>query len=92
MVEGSVILHWQQCAGESFHYYKVVRSRNANPSYLPFTDGTQVVAVIENGEVVEFVDPGVDGGTWYYRVQSIGYAGEAKVLLGQTPVKSVTIE
>jgi hypothetical protein len=50
-----------------------------------------VIAVLENGGVTELVDGAADGGTWYYRVQAIGYADGQKFLLGQTPVRSVTV-
>jgi hypothetical protein len=86
-----VVLHWERCPAEQFAFYKVVRSRNENPSYLPGTDGSQVVAVFENSAITEFVDESADAGTWFYRVQSIGYADGQKFLLGQTPVRSVTV-
>ncbi len=87
-----VVLHWERCTAEQFAFYKVVRSRNPNPSYLPGTDGSQVVAAFENSGVTEFVDEAADGGTWHYQVQAIGYADGQKFLLGQTPVRSVTVE
>ena len=90
--DGGIVLHWQACGGELFHYYKVVRSRFENPSYLPGTDGSEVIAVIENPANTEWVDGVDEGGTWYYRVQSIGVIDGQKVLLGQTAVKSVTVE
>jgi hypothetical protein len=86
-----VVLHWERGQGEQFAFYKVVRSRNENPSYLPGTDGSQVVAVFENSAITEFVDESADAGTWYYRVQAIGYADGQKFLLGQTPVRSATV-
>jgi hypothetical protein len=86
-----VALHWQACTSDLFVFYKVVRSPNPNPSYLPGTDGSQVIAVIENAANTSWVD-GADAGTWYYRVQAIGYHGGSKVLLGQTAVLSVTVE
>ena len=87
-----IVLHWEQCTSEQFAFYKVIRSRNPNPSYLPGTEGSVVIAAFENGEVTQFVDGVDEGGTWYYRVQSIGYADGQKFLLGQTPVRSVTVE
>jgi hypothetical protein len=87
-----VVLHWQQCTAGQFAFYKVIRSHNPNPSYLPGTDGSQVVAVFENSAITEFVDESADAGTWFYRVQSIGYADGHKFLLGQTPVRSITVE
>ena len=86
-----VVLHWERRPAEQFAFYKVVRSRNENPSYLPGTDGSQVVAVLENSAIIEFVDESADAGTWYYRVQAIGYADGQKFLLGQTPVRSATV-
>ena len=86
-----VVLHWERRTAEQFAFYKVVRSRNENPSYLPGTDGSQVVAVFENSAIIEFVDESADAGTWYYRVQAIGYADGQKFLLGQTPVRSATV-
>ncbi len=90
--DGGIVLHWEACGGELFHYYKVVRSRFENPSYLPGTDGSEVIAVIENPANTEWVDGVDEGGTWYYRVQSIGVIDGQKVLLGQTAVKSVPVE
>lgn len=89
---GAVVLHWQACGGELFHSYKVVRSRFENPSYLPGTDGSQVIAVIENPSTTEWLDGVDEGGTWYYRVQAIGVVDGQKVLLGQTQVRSVTLD
>jgi len=89
---GAVVLHWQACGGDFFHYYKVVRSRFENPSYLPGTDGSQVIAVIENPANTEWVDGVDEGGTWYYRIQAIGVIDGQKVLLGQTEVRSVTLD
>jgi hypothetical protein len=88
-----VALHWEQCSSESFVFYKVIRAAHPNPSYLPGTDGSQVIAVIENGGVTSFTDTDVEAGqTWYYRVQSIGYMNGHKILLGQTPAIAVTVE
>jgi hypothetical protein len=90
--EGAV-LHWSAAAGNGFTYYKVVRSMTTdNPSYLPWTDGTELIAVIENGAVTGYTDGAVESGqTWTYRIQSIGYIGGQKVLLGQTEAVSVTV-
>ena len=90
--DGGIVLHWEACGGELFHYYKVVRSRFENPSYLPGTDGSEVLAVIENPANTVWVDGVDEGGTSYYRIQSIGVIDGQKVLLGQTAVKSVTVE
>jgi hypothetical protein len=89
---GAVVLRWQACGGDFFHYYKVVRSRFENPSYLPGTDGSQVIAVIENPANTEWLDGVDEGGTWYYRIQAIGVIDGQKVLLGQTEVRSVTLD
>jgi hypothetical protein len=86
-----VVLNWEACAKDGFSYYKVTRSRNANPSYFPWTDGTEVIAVIENSGTTTFVDNPPEGGTWYYRIQSIGHWDGQKVLLGQTPALSATL-
>jgi len=86
-----VVLSWEACTSDGFVYYKVTRSRNANPSYFPWTDGTEVIAVIENGGTTTFVDTPPEGGTWYYRIQSIGNWSGQKVLLGQTPAQSVAL-
>jgi hypothetical protein len=87
-----IVLHWEACGGERFRYYKVIRSRSENPSYLPWTDGSEVIAVIEHAGTTTFVDTSADGGTWFYRVQSIGTWNGGKVLLGQTDVREATIE
>ncbi len=88
-----VVLHWEACTSDAFHYYKVVRSlTNEHPSYLPPADGTELIAVIENPGVTGFTDTAVESGqTIYYRVQSIGIWNGEKVLLGQTAVIAVTI-
>jgi hypothetical protein len=86
-----VVLNWEACGKDGFSYYKVTRSRNANPSYFPWTDGTEVIAVIENSGTTTFVDSPPEGGTWYYRIQSIGHWDGQKVLLGQTPALSATL-
>jgi hypothetical protein len=87
-----VVLHWEDCTSETFSFYKVVRSMNPNPSYLPYTDGTQVIGVIDNHSVTGLTDSDVASGqTWYYRVQSIGHWNGQKIVLGQTAVIAVTI-
>jgi hypothetical protein len=92
MVEGGVKLAWEPCSSDAFVYYKVVRSRSGNPSYLPWTDGTELIAVIENAGENGFVDEHVASGeTWFYRVQAIGKWNGEKVLLGQTAVIEVTV-
>ena len=88
-----VVLHWEGCSSDVFAFYKVVRSfTNQNPSYLPGTDGSQVIGVIENRNVTQLTDGAVESGdTIYYRVQAIGYWYGQKILLGQTTVIAVTI-
>jgi hypothetical protein len=86
-----VVLGWEACGSDGFSYYKVTRSRIDNPSYFPWTDGTEVIAVIENSGTTTFVDAPPEGGTWYYRIQSIGHWDGQKVLLGQTPAQSVAL-
>ena len=90
---GGVSLHWEGCGGESFIAYKVVRSAGPNPSYLPGTDGSQVIGVIENREATSLADNEVAAGqTWYYRVQCIGWMNDHKILLGQTAAIAITVE
>lgn len=90
--EGAVQLGWQAIGGDGFKYYKVVRSQGTNPSYLPWTDGTQVIGVIENKAVNGFGDGDVASGqTWSYRIQAIGLWNGQKVVLGQTRVIEVAI-
>jgi hypothetical protein len=88
-----VVLHWQACGVDNFSYYKVVRSTTTeNPSYFPWTDGTELIGVIENQDVTQFVDSSVESGqTIYYRVQCLGIWNGEKVLRGQTAVIAVTI-
>jgi len=88
-----VVLHWEGCSSDVFAFYKVVRSfTNENPSYLPGTDGTEVIGVIENRATTQLTDGAVESGdTIYYRVQAIGYWYGQKILLGQTTVIAVTI-
>jgi len=88
-----VVLSWQACAVDGFIYYKVVRSMTTdNPSYFPWTDGTELIGVIENSVSTQFVDTNIASGqTIYYRVQCLGHWNGTKVLLGQTAVVAVTI-
>lgn len=90
--EGAV-LTWGAWAGDGFRYYKVVRSTTTdNPSYFPWTDGTELIGVIENSGTTQLVDSSVTSGqTIYYRVQAIGSWNGSKILLGQTAVVAVTI-
>ena len=86
-----VVLSWEACGSDGFSYYKVVRSRGDNPSYFPGTEGSEVIAVIENSGTTTFVDSPPEGGTWFYRIQAIGHWDGQKVLLGQTPALSVAL-
>jgi hypothetical protein len=89
---GTVHLDWESCGTDGFVYYKVVRSRGENPSYLPWTDGTELIGVIENPGASAFEDGDVaSGDVWYYRIQSIGRWNGEKVLLGETRAVRVEI-
>jgi hypothetical protein len=90
--EGKVVLDWSACEVDGFAFYKVVKSTsNDNPSYLPWTDGSEVIAVVEGKYATEWLDWAPDSGhTAWYRVQCIGYGEYGKVLLGQTAVVAVT--
>jgi hypothetical protein len=91
--EGEVVLSWGTCGVDGFGFYKVLRSTwNENPSYLPWTDGTEVIGVVENKYATEWHDAGGDPGqTVYYRVQCLGWINGSKVLLGETAVVAVTM-
>lgn len=91
--EGEVALDWSKCDCEDFGFYKVVRSTtNDNPSYYPWTDGTEVIGVIEDKYETDMVDTGLEPGeTAYYRVQCLGWVNGEKVLLGQSAVVEVTV-
>jgi hypothetical protein len=90
--QGKVVLDWSACDCEDFGFYKVVRSTtNENPSYLPWTDGTEVIGVIENKHETAMLDELEPGVTAYYRVQCLGWVGDHKVLLGQSAVVAVTM-
>ena len=83
---------WQTCGKDAFSFYKVVRSHGENPSYLPWTDGSEVQAVIENQSTSVFETDHLESGdTWFYRVQCIGYWTGQKVLLGQTEAVKVEV-
>jgi hypothetical protein len=91
--DDGVVLNWEKCGSDGFAYYKVVRSATENPSYLPWTDGSEVIAVIENGGLTTFTDTDVEAGDhWFYRVQSIGIWDGQKVVLGETPVREVSLD
>jgi hypothetical protein len=90
--EGKVVLSWSTCEADGFAFYKVVKSTwNENPSYLPWTDGTEVLAAIGEMGATEWHDWAPESGeTAWYRVQCLGYSGDHKVLLGESAVVSVT--
>jgi hypothetical protein len=91
--DGAVQLAWDACKLDGFTYYKVVRSTTTdNPSYFPWTDGTELIAVLGEPGATAWTDEDVASGeTLWYRVQCIGYLDGAKVLLGQTDVVAVTM-
>lgn len=87
-----VVLDWEGCGSDGFVYYKVVRSTGSNPSYLPWTDGTELIAVVEDAGTTSLIDAAVaSGDTFSYRVQAIGVLDGQKVLLGQTAAIEVTV-
>lgn len=87
-----VLLSWEPCGTDGFVYYKVVRSAGPDPSYLPWTDGTELLAVIEDHTVTRFTDGSVaSGDTFHYRVQAIGLWDGRKVVLGETPAVAITV-
>ena len=90
---GKVALDWSACDVDGFAFYKVVRSTwNEDPSYLPWTDGSEVIAAIsEMGATqLETSAPESDQTAWY-RVQCLGYMGDQKVLLGESAAVAVTV-
>lgn len=90
--EGVVVLDWEASTSDAFVYYKVVRSQAGDPSYLPWTDGTELIGVIEDPGNSAFEDADVASGeTWYYRVQAIGRWEGQKVVLGETAVLEVAV-
>jgi hypothetical protein len=92
VTDGGVVLDWGACSSDAFHWYKVVRSHRENPSYVPWTDGSQLIGIIENPGTTHFTDTKVESGqTWFYRIQAVGYSDGKKVLLGQTSAIEVTI-
>ncbi len=90
---GKVALDWSACDVDGFAFYKVVRSDwNEDPSYLPWTDGSEVIAAIsEYGATQLETQAPEPGHTAWYRVQCLGYAGDQKVLLGESDAVSVTV-
>ena len=92
VTDGGVVLDWTSCSSDAFHWYKVVRSHGENPSYVPWTDGSQLRFYTEDRGHTQFTDTKVESGqTWFYRVQAVGYVHGVKVLLGQTAAIEVTI-
>ncbi len=92
VADGHVVLHWDASTADAFRWYKVVRSHGPNPSYVPWTDGSQLVGIRENRGATSFTDTHVESGqTWFYRVQAVGYWHGKKILLGQTAALEVTI-
>lgn len=92
VIADGVVLDWEGCGSDGFVYYKVVRSTGSNPSYLPWTDGTELIAVVEDAGTTSLTDEAVESGdTFTYRVQAIGVLDGQKVLLGQTAAIKVTI-
>jgi hypothetical protein len=91
--EGKVVLSWTACEVDGFAFYKVVRSTwNDDPSYLPWTDGTEVIGVVSERHATEWHDWAPEAGeTAWYRVQCLGYDGDHKVLLGESAVVTVTM-
>ncbi len=91
--EGKVVLTWSVCEVDGFAFYKVVRSDwNDNPSYLPWTEGSEVIGVVSGMYDTEWHDGAPESGeTAWYRVQCIGYEGDQKVLLGESAVTAVTM-
>jgi hypothetical protein len=90
---GKILLAWSACDVDGFAFYKVLRSTtNDDPSYLPFHDGTEVVAAIGEMGTTQLEVWAPDGGaTAWYRVQCIGYSGDQKVLLGESAAAAVTM-
>jgi len=92
ITDGGVVLDWSACSSDKFHWYKVVRSHGENPSYVPWTDGSQLIFFTEDRGHTHFIDSHVERGqTWFYRIQAVGFSAGKKVLLGQTSAIEVTI-
>lgn len=87
----AVTLDWTDCASEGLTYYKVVRSPNPNPTYIPGGNGSVLIAAITPGNGTYWMDhPG--SGTWYYRVQAVGNNPDGShVVLGQTQAVMVVV-
>ncbi len=90
---GLVHLNWDACVSTGdFVYYKVVRSLGTDPSYLPWTDGTDLIGVISNQAEVAYEDTSVASGeVWHYRIQALGWWGGQKVVLCQSAMVEVVI-
>ena len=92
VVEGHVLLAWQNCGSELFAVYKVVRSQtNPEPKY-PLNDGTELIAAIGDQSVTAMADSAVTAGqTWTYRVQCMGSGPDGWYLIGLSAAVTVTI-
>jgi hypothetical protein len=90
---GKVALDWSACNVDGFAFYKVVRSDwNEDPSYLPWTDGSEVIAAISEMDATQLETSAPESGhTAWYRVQCLGYMGDQKVLLGESAAVAVTV-
>lgn len=90
---GKVALDWSACNVDGFAFYKVVRSTwNEDPSYLPWTDGSEVIAAISEMGATQLETSAPESGeTAWFRVQCLGYMGDQKVLLGESAAVAVTV-
>lgn len=90
---GKVALDWSACEVDGFAFYKVVRSDwNEDPSYLPWHDGSEVIAAIGEMGATQLETAGPEPGeTAWFRVQCLGYFGDQKVLLGESAAVAVTV-
>jgi hypothetical protein len=69
---GNVELNWSVCPADGFIAEKVVRSASSNPSAVPLTDGSQVLATLTSRSTTHFLDTDVASGQhWFYRVQCL---------------------
>ncbi|HUG30716.1 MAG TPA: hypothetical protein VMQ65_09435 [Candidatus Limnocylindria bacterium] len=89
---GKVALDWSACEVDGFAFYKLVRSDwNEDPSYLPWHDGSEVIAAISEMGATQLETSAPDSGqTAWFRVQCLGYMGDQKVLLGESAAIAVT--
>ena len=90
--DGGIALDWDACPSDAFRWYKVVRSHGDNPSYVPPTEGSQLIGIIENRSTTAFTDVHVESGqTWFYRIQAVGYWHDRRVVLCQSAAVEVTV-